>query len=212
MLNRFPIRQIPNGVDTAVYKPLDREQCRAVLGIPRHKRVLISAAAHFGAFWRGGDLLLESLQSLPETLKAETVLLLMGNGGETVARSVGIDTLDMGYVRSDRLKAILYSAADLLIHPTRADMFSLIVLESMACGTPIVSFRVGGIPDLVRPNITGYLAEPGNTCDFRDGIVNLLENDSLRTHLGEQCRAIVQRDYTLELQASRHAELYRQLV
>jgi len=60
----------------------------------------------------------------------------------------------------------------------------------MACGTPMVSFKFGGVPDLVRPGITGYLATPEDVKDFCNGIVQLLEDQSLRDRMGQQCRAI----------------------
>lgn len=211
MLNRFPVHHIPNGIDTAVYKPLDREQCRSVLGIPLGKRVLMFAAPRLDAHWKGGDLLLESLRSLPMSLKERTVLLLLGDKGDAIAHS-GIQTLKMGHISNDRLKAALFSASDLFVHPTRADMFPLVLQESMACGTPMVSFRVGGVPDLVRPGITGYLAEPGNTSDFRNGIIQLLEDDSLHSHMSRQCRAIALKEYTVELQVQRYIALYKRLL
>jgi glycosyltransferase involved in cell wall biosynthesis len=212
MLNRFPIHQIPNGVDTEVYEPLDPEQCRSLLGIPPGKKVLMFAALDLTQFWKGGDLLVKALQGLPESLKAETVLLLLGGGGEAIAETVGLQTLNLEYVGNDRLKAICYSAADLLVHSTRADSLPLVLQESMACGTPLVSYRVDGVPDLVRPGITGYLAEPENVQDLREGIVQLLEDESLRRHMGQQGRAIVLTEYTLELQVQRYIELYRQLL
>ena len=212
MLNRFPVYHIPNGVDTAVYKPLDPERCRSLLGITPGQRVLMFVAPRLDAFWKGSDLLLESLRSLPESLKARTVLLLLGDGGDLIAQSTDIQTLNMGYVSNDQLKAALYSAADLCVHPTRADMFPLVLQESMACGTPIVSFGVGGVPDLVRAGTTGYLAEPGNASDFCDGIVQLLEDDSLRGRMSRQCRSIALEEYTLELQTHRHIGLYRRLM
>ena len=212
MLNRFPIHQIPNGVDTEVYEPLDPEQCRSLLGIPPGKKVLMFAALDLTQFWKGGDLLVKALQGLPESLKAETVLLLLGRGGEAIAETVGLQTLNLEYVGNDRLKAICYSAADLLVHSTRADSLPLVLQESMACGTPLVSCRVDGVPDLVRPGITGYLAEPENVQDLREGIVQLLEDESLRRHMGQQGRAIVLTEYTLELQVQRYIELYRQLL
>ena len=212
MLNRFPIHQIPNGVDTEVYEPLDPEQCRSLLGIAPGKKVLMFAALDLTQFWKGGDLLVKALQGLPESLKAETVLLLLGRGGEAIAETVGLQTLNLEYVGNDHLKAICYSAADLLVHSTRADSLPLVLQESMACGTPLVSCRVDGVPDLVRPGITGYLAEPENVQDLREGIVQLLEDESLRRHMGQQGRAIVLTEYTLELQVQRYIELYRQLL
>lgn len=84
--------------------------------------------------------------------------------------------------------------------------------ESMACGTPMVSFKVGAVPDLVRPGITGYLATPEDADDFCKGIVELLEDESLREHMRQNCRAIALAEYTLELQAQRYVDLYRQIL
>lgn len=210
MLNRFPIHYIPNGIDTKAYQPLDPEQCRSLLGIPTGKKVLMFGAESLKNPRKGGDLLSKALQNLPESLKAKIVLMTLGNGGEAIAEAVGIQTFNLGYVSSDRLKSIAYSAADLFIFPTRADNLPLVLQESMACGTPMVSFRIGGVPDLVRPGVTGYLAEPENAKDFCNGIMQLLEDRSLRDHMSQQCRAIALEEYPLELQAKRYIELYRQ--
>jgi glycosyltransferase involved in cell wall biosynthesis len=217
MLGALPIHQIPYGVDTDVYQPLEREHCRSLLGIPVDKRVLLFSAmrmnmSSFEGFRKGGDLLVKALESLPAALKAETVLLLLGEGGEAIAEAVGIPALNLGYVSSDRLKAIAYCAADLFILPTRADNLPLGLLESMACGTPPVSFRVGGVPELVRPGITGYLAEPGDAHDLSKGIIQLLEDRALRQALSQRCRAIALKEYPLELQVQRYLELYRQVL
>jgi glycosyltransferase involved in cell wall biosynthesis len=212
MLNRFPIHQIPNGIDTKTYQPLDGEHCRSLLGLPPKKYVLLFASAKLHQFNKGGDLLVKALQKFPGTLKRETVLLTLGHHGEALADAVDMQTVNLGYVGSDRLKAIIYSAADLFVLPTRAESLPLVLQESMACGTPLVSFRVGGVPDVVRPGITGYLAEPEDAQDFRSGIVQLLEDSSLRAWMGQQCRAIAVKEYALELQVQRYIALYQQLL
>lgn len=212
MLNCFPVHRIPYGIDTEAYQPLDSEQCRVLLGIPAGKRVLMFGAQHLTDPRKGGDLLLKVLSSLPESLKAETVLLNLGKGGEAIAETVGMQSLNLGFVTSDRLKSIAYSAADLFLFPTRADAFGLVAQEAMACGTPTVAFKIGGVPDLVRSGITGYLAEPENAEDFYKGVVQLLDDEGLRQHLAQQCRAIVLDEYPLELQAQRYIELYTRFV
>jgi glycosyltransferase involved in cell wall biosynthesis len=118
----------------------------------------------------------------------------------------------LGYLNSDRLKSIAFSAADLFIFPTRADNLPLVLQESMACGTPMVSFNIGGVPDLVRPGITGYLAHPEDTQDFCDGIVKLLEDEQLRKTMSQNCRAIAVAEYSLELQAKQYINLYQQIL
>ena len=212
MLNRFPIHHIPYGLDTNTYQPLDPEACRLLLGIPTAKKVLMFAAEKLNDPRKGGDLILKVLQRLPESLKAETVLLLLGGNGEVIAELTGFQTLNLGYLNHARLMTIAYSAADLLLFPSRDDNLPLILQESMACGTPMVSFKVGGVPDLVRPGITGYLAEAENVEDFRDGIIQLLDDEPLRNYMSQQCRKIAVKEYSLELYVHRYLDLYRQLL
>ena len=100
----------------------------------------------------------------------------------------------------------------MFIFPTRADNLPLVLQESMACGTPMVSFKVGGVPDLVRPGITGYLATPRDAQDFFNGIVQLLEDDNLKENMSKNCRKIALQEYSLELQVKRYIELYEQVL
>lgn len=211
-LKRFLIYHIPYGLNTDAYQPLDVEKCRNILGISPNKKVLMFGAESLSDSRKGGDLLLKTLQNLPEALKSEILLLTLGNGGEKIANLVGIPTLNLGYVSSDRLKSMVYSAADLFIFPTRADNLPLVLQESMACGTPMVSFKIGGVPDLVRPGITGYLAQPEDTQDFCNGIIQLLEDSELRKEMSENCRRIALNEYPLELQAKRYIELYQKVL
>ncbi|NJM48553.1 MAG: glycosyltransferase [Alkalinema sp. RU_4_3] len=212
MLSRFPIHYIPNGIDMDVYQPLDKIQCRAVLNIPTGKQVLMFGAANLADSRKGGDLIYKALVDLPASLKAQLVILTLGEGGESIAESLGIPTIGLGYVSSDHLKAIAYSAADLFIFPTRADNLPLVLQESMACGTPMVSFKIGGVPDLVRPGETGYLAAPEDTDDFRNGIIQLLEDHQQRAYMSKTCRSIALQEYSIDLQAQRYIELYRSLL
>ena len=79
-------------------------------------------------------------------------------------------------------------------------------------GLPWFPFRVGGIPELVRPGITGYLAEPGDANDLSNGIIQLLEDEALRHDMSQRCRAIALKEYPLELQVQRYLELYSQVL
>jgi len=212
LLKRFAIHHIPNGIDTDAYQPLDQQLCRKVLGISHHKNVLMFGAQSLKDPRKGGDLLLEALALLPESLKAETLLLTIGSGGEVIAKTVGMPHLSLDYVGSDRLKSVAYSAADLFLFPTRADNLPLVLQESLACGTPMVSFKVGGVPDLVRPNRTGYLAEAENPQEFCQGVMQLLEDAPLRQQMSANCRAIALEEYPLELQAKRYIELYQTIL
>jgi glycosyltransferase involved in cell wall biosynthesis len=211
LLSRFPIYHIPDGVDMDTFKPLDSVYCRSLLGVPQSKKVLMFAAVKLNQFNKGGDLLLAALNSLPVSLKRDLLLLLLGNKGEALAEATDIQSINLGYVNDDSLKAIAYSAADLFVLPSRAEAFGLVALESMACGTPVVSFRIGGLTDLIRPGITGYLAEPENAKDLSDYITQLLKDQYLREKMGHMSREIAQNEFSSELKTKRHIALYNQI-
>lgn len=209
MLNRFPIHHIPNGLDTDEYRPLEKEQCRAALGISRKTRVLLFVAQSVADPRKGGGLLLKSLMTLPAKLKSDCLLVTIGDGGEKVTRETGMKTLNLGYVSGDLIKSICYSAADIFLFPTKADNLPVVLQESMACGTPMISFNIGGVPDLVRHGITGYLAEPGDVAGLRECILQLLENGRIREQMSRSCRAIAVEEYGIEMQTKRYIELFQ---
>ena len=212
ILGRFPIHQIPAGVPVDVFRPLDPEQCRALLGIPRDKKVIMFAALNIDQPWKGADLLLDALQGLPEALKKDTLLLLLGSKGESLAQAAGMPAISMGRVMNDRVIAMFYSAADIFCSPSRAEAFGLVGLESMACGTPTVSFAIGGAVDYVRPGVSGYLARPEESDDLRAGIEQLLADDALRLKLGQQAREMVVREYSLATEVQNYVELFHTLI
>ncbi|MCU0567967.1 MAG: glycosyltransferase [Oculatellaceae cyanobacterium Prado106] len=211
MLQRFPMTHIPLGLDTEIYRPHDAEACRAILGLPAHKKIMMFGALGLRDPRKGGDLLVKAIQQLPESLKRDTVLITMGRQ-EPLADSLDIPTYNFGFVESDRFKSVLYSAADLFLFPSRIETFGIVSTESMACGRPVVAFRTGGIPDAVRPGVTGLLAEPENVTEFRDCIVQLLDDDALRQKLGNQGREVAVQDYGLDVMGSRFVEFYQQTI
>lgn len=211
MLGKCEVRHIPHGVETDVFQPLDKEHCRSLLGIPKGKNVLFCAMESMQRPLKGADLLVQALQSLPESLQKDSVLLLFGHSSREFLRQVPMPVISLGFLQHDRLKAIAFSAADLFVNPTRAESFGLVVLESMACGTPVVAFSVGGVPELVRPGITGYLAKPGEPGDLCQGVVKLLEDKAGLASMAQRCRQIAVSEYSLGQQVRGYMDLYRQL-
>lgn len=212
LLKRFSIHHIPNGIDTDTYKPLDSEACRSALGIPNKKKVILFTAHSLRDPRKGSDLLLSALQKLPDTIKSEILLLTMGEGGDRLASLSGIQTMPLGYIGGDHLKAIAYAAADISICPTRADNLPLVLQESMACGTPMVSFDVGGVPEVVRPGITGLLAKAEDSGDFSEKIVQLLTDEQMQQRMADSCREIALNQFSIGLQAKRYAAVYQEIL
>ena len=212
ILSHFPIHTIHNGVDTEAYRPLDTAMCKDLLCIPPGKKVLMFMAVSNNNYRKGGDLLLEALKSLPGELRNETVLLLVGNQGSSLARQSGMETIDLGYVSSRRLKAIAYNAADIFVMPTRGESFGQVALESQACGTPVVSYAVGPIPEVVHHGETGFLAEPESGEDLGRWISELLFDDALRASMGPKGRDLAIKKFSIDRETASYQELYQSLL
>jgi glycosyltransferase involved in cell wall biosynthesis len=86
------------------------------------------------------------------------------------------------------------------------------VLEALACGTPVVGFEVGGIPDMVRPGVTGMLAPAQDLRALGETIQSILNNDTLRKKISQNCRRVAVEEYSLERQAKQYLGLYRNIL
>jgi glycosyltransferase involved in cell wall biosynthesis len=137
-------------------------------------------------------------------------VLVLGRGEVSVV-SKDVEVCSLGFVQDERRLVLAYSAADLMVHPAPVDNLPNVVMESIACGTPCVGFPIGGVLDMVRPGLTGWLADTvspealGVAID--DAIANIGDGQDLRA----SCRAVAEHDYGDRLQARRYLMLYESL-
>ena len=110
----------------------------------------------------------------------------------------------IGLTRCDQLLAVVYSAADVLLH--------LALVESLACGTPVVAFSVGGLSDIVDHTRNGYLAKPADANDLAQGMLWILADEKRRQRLAAAARAKAERCFSMEVQVNRYVMLYQGLV
>ena len=103
----------------------------------------------------------------------------------------------------------MYSAADVFVIPSLADNFPNTALESIACGTPVVGFGVGGVPELVRHGITGFVAQAGNAEELKDAVLQLLSDAGKRSEMARECRRVALAEYDVRTQAKRYCEIYQ---
>jgi glycosyltransferase involved in cell wall biosynthesis len=209
LLGRFPVTIIPNGVDTDQFSPRDGLSMRRALGIPESAKVLLFVAQSTTNRRKGFGLLKKTLQGLQKR-RSDLFLLSVGAFDAEMDRSA--NQLHLGRIQSDRLLSSIYSAADVFVIPSLQDNLPNTVLEAMACGTPVVGFDTGGIPDMVRPGETGWLAEVGDVRALREATEQALSDDGARARIGHQCRSVVEEEYTLEIQAERYRRLYEDVL
>lgn len=212
LLKNHDLRQIPNPVDETIYLPLDKNTCRTKLGLPHDKHVIMFVSVAIKNRLKGGDLLLGALQQLPERIRSNSVLLLLGAGGEEIAKASGMRSLQTGYVHDDAQKAILYSAADVLVQPSRAENQSLVILEAMSCGTPVATYATGGMPELVNSGPAGIVAPAESVNDLSSAIATILENHSAAEDYGRGGRQAVLERYTLDQHCRSYIALFEEKI
>lgn len=206
LLGRFTVHQIPYGLDTDVFHPIPREVARAALGLRGDFRVVAFAADSLSDPRKGGEFLLSALQKIdPQKLVCLTA------GGNQQAPE-GVRCINLGVVESERLMALFYSAADIVVCPSFQDNLPNTVLEAMACGTAVIGTRVGGIPEMIRPGENGWLVSPGNSDELAATITNALNDGETLERNGRSSREIALKEYSLVTQAQAYRKLYEDLL
>ena len=207
-LGRFPVSVVPYGLDLDDFSPRDRSFARNVLGLPQDASIILFCADWLGGRRKGFSQLAHALAGLEKLNN----LLLISLGSRIPTLDIAIPHVHLGSIQNDRFLSLVYSAADIFVISSLQDNLPNTVLEAMACGTPVVGFAVGGIPDMVRPSKTGLLVPPSDVIALRAAIVQLLEDHSARKELAANCRRIAVEEYSLVLQARRYGELYKSLL
>ncbi|TMJ93877.1 MAG: glycosyltransferase [Actinobacteria bacterium] len=171
------------------------------LDLPENRRVVLFCASDVNAPRKGLELLARALRSLDEA----PLLLLAGNGDPPA----GVESRSLGAVSDDAVLAQVYAAADVLAVPAVADALTQTAIESIACGTPCVSFDRGGVTDVVRHLETGYQARFGDVGDLARGLLALLDDAD---GFGPRCRRAAEDEFSVDLQVRRYVELYEQVL
>lgn len=205
IVGHFPVTVIPNGLDTDEFAPRDKAACRDLLGIPEGERVILFVSEDVGNCRKGMHLLGDALARVRDL---GNVSLLSIGGGKS-GLEAPVPHRHFSKIDDNRLLSAFYNAADIYVIPSLQDNLPNTVLESLACGTPVAGFDVGGIPDMVRPGETGVLAAAEDATELGDAIKSLLVDENKRAALGRRCREIALGEYSLEAQARGYIDLYR---
>jgi glycosyltransferase involved in cell wall biosynthesis len=218
-------RVIPNGVDTTVFRPRDRAKERSRLGLPRDSRILLCAGS-VARSDRTTDrhLVRPALQLLAEK-NVDCTMLFLGSPTDSRERIDGIQFIHRPYERDISKVAGYYSASDIYLHPARADTFPTAVLESLACGVPVIATDVGGIPEQIRSlwatknaaassptSATGILVDVNDAAGIRKAIGLLLSDEGLRASLAENGSNTAVSEFSITRQVERNLDWYEEIM
>lgn len=208
-----PVKVIPNGVDTDVFYPEPQADARQVLDWQLAKYVILFGAMHATQDHnKGWHLLRQALGRAceKESFRSSVELVVYGNDG-TLDPQLPMRVRLMGQVRDDSLLRRIYSAADVMVIPSLQENFPNTALESMACATPVVAFRQGGMAEIVRHNESGYLADPYVVEDLARGLLAVLDQNTRERWAACSLR-IVQQGLTAGHMVRSYQSLYQQML
>lgn len=203
------VEVIPNGLDTTVFTPMQKQRAKELLGIPSNRIVLTFGAMSHKERRKGFKELVESLELIKEKIKNHNVLGLFFGKSEIV--DFPIPTINVGFINSDERLAVVYSAADIFILPSLEDNLPNIILESLSCETPIVAFDTGGAKDIINSS-NGTIVEKGNVKKLSEAIYELIVNPKERINKGRKGRVLIEEKYQLHHQADGYIELFQELI
>jgi glycosyltransferase involved in cell wall biosynthesis len=207
LLRGLPVTVIPLGLDTQIFHPIERGFARSVLGLPPDASIVLFVAEPLSRANKGFADLAEALNGME---RRELFLLSAGSGRPPV--EVRTAHRHLGRLPDQRLLAIVYSAADLFVIPSLQDNAPQTAIEALACGVPAVGYDTCGIPEIVRPGVTGALVPPKNVGELRNAIEGLLDDDGRRARLAANCRRVAVEEYSVAVCARRHIALYETIL
>ena len=161
--SRYVHHIIRNSVDTSIYRPYNQHSIRDILDIPWDKRVLMFVSQNINNYRKGYDLLLKALECVDNCF-----MMVIGAHTESLGNKNNVRYLDT--VKDERLMAFYYAAADVFLLPSREDNLPNTMVESLCCGTPVVTMPNGGMTDIIKNGYNGYISEKVDANSFAEAI------------------------------------------
>ncbi len=192
---------VRNVLNTKVYKPRPKKESRLKLGLNPYKKYLLFVACDVNSVFKGWIYLEKALNNIHD----ENVEALVLGNFDANNHLAGIKINALGFVNDESRKIDIYSAADVLVIPSVAENFPNVVIEAMACGTPVVGFDTGGIRDQIKHLSNGYLAENKSSESLLQGIkwiFGLPENEYEK--ISEEAVAYVEKACSYESVLANH--------
>ncbi len=201
----YPHYHIPNGFPKNTFQPRDKEFSRNLLDLPSDKKIILFVADIIHNARKGYTYLVEALAKLNNK-----GVLLCAIGSNIYLSNSQIPCIELGKIEDEKLMSVAYAAADLFVIPSLEDNLPNTVAESLCCGTPVIGFNVGGIPDMVQDNKNGYLCPEISVDSLKQTIEKFLDNPSIfdREKISRQAH----KKYALEVQAKSYIDLYKKIL
>ena len=209
LLQNAFITNIPNPIDTTVFKPGNKADIRQKRGLSVNKKLVLFVAAKLSDTRKGMSYLVEASRYLQQ--RNMEIVFLSGKIDENLLRTISLPAHNLGYLCTPADIASAYAACDVFVTPSLEENLPNTIMEAMACGTPCAGFNTGGIPEMIDHKINGYLAKYQDAKDLADGIDWILFEADYQ-QLSQNAHRKVIDCYSEEIVAVQYMELYKNAV
>lgn len=215
LISHWPVTTIHNPINPAIFKPSNRLEASSRMGLDPSKKYILFGAATMKNVLKGFSYFLEAsklIASQADQSGAKDVeILLFGKTKDDVAASFPLKTRNIAFVKDMQTIVDLYSLAHLFVIPSLQDNLPNTIIESMLCGTPVVGFDTGGIPEMITHKENGYLAEFKSSKDLASGMSWILFSPSYEK-LSDRTRALALDRFSPDRSVEMHVDLYTEIL
>jgi len=213
LLRKKNFFSIPNPIDVNFYMPKSKLDSRHKLGLSQTKKMVLFGAENGNDPRKGMRYFIEALNVLGDSfplMKENTELVVFGKMDKSLMKQL---PLKINYYRHVEPKMLvdLYNAADCYVLPSLQVNLPNTIMESMACGTPVVGFSIGGVPEMITHKKSGYLAEVKNSLSLATGIYETLFVSDL-DEMGKHARDKAELTYAEPVVVDQYKQLYASLL
>jgi len=200
---------IPNPIDTLLFQPIAQAEARQRLGLPLNRKLILFGSRRTTDSMKGFDFFAQACQLLQARHGDLRIgLVVVGEDSDKSCAGLPQEVFPVSYVSKEQQMVDIYNAVDAYVTPSLCDNLPNTIMEALACGTPCVGFRTGGIPEMIRHGENGYVAQYRNAADLAEGIVWTL--DPVRYEmLARNARQFVLDHYSEDIVARQYMKVYQ---
>jgi len=200
---------LPNPINTDVFKPFEQSRALELLGLPKGKKIILFGAMGGTSDQRKGFAKLSRALKNLESEKIE--LVIFGSCEPKKSQGFKQKAHYLGHIHDDVTLCLLYNSADVMIVPSIQENLSNAIMESLACGTPVVGFDIGGNCDMIDHKENGYLAKSYDVMDLSKGINYILDNPDNKV-FANNAREKVMSNFDSKIVSKKFIELYNNIL
>ena len=200
---------LPNPINTEIFKPLDKDHARLLWNLPQDKKLILFGAMGATSDPRKGFIELKrAIKKLNDT---DFELVIFGSSEPENSQNFGFTTHYVGRLSDDVSLVTLYNAVDVMVVPSLQENLSNVILESLACGLPVIGFDIGGNSDMIEHKKNGYLAKPFDSNDLAVGINWVLCHPKYKK-LSKLVRDMIMFEFSDKVVAKKYIALYKSIL